>query len=111
MIKPVHPEITTGTVRERMPGLKCPACGYAADGATSVNDGPVITRAKPGDFCLCYRCGSVNRYLEAPTSPSGLVIRQVSPQEWSELQRDPRLSRLLAILANARTEVLKRSKP
>lgn len=95
-------EIHIGSVRKQMPSLKCPACGGAADGATAINDRPIATKVKPGDLSMCIYCGVFNCYEEAPSTPSGLILRTLTSEEWAEVRRDKRFSRLIDIGAKGR---------
>lgn len=82
-------EIQMARVTKRLTGLKCPRCGKTAEGGTNLNDSESVTMPKPGDFAICLYCGSINRYTEK------LGMRRIERTEQRQMQRDPRLSKLM----------------
>ncbi len=69
-----------------MPVAVCPNCGYRPDRA-SMLDGH--RRPRPGNFCICIKCGEVNIFAEdlsmrRPTA--GETFKLVASDLWPTIQ-------------------------
>lgn len=85
---------------ERTKPHRCLKCGENNDAATGVVDKQArnTLKPKPGDVMICFVCGHVMMFA------NDLSFRELTAEERTHAERDPRLRTVKAAMAQQRTK-------
>jgi len=74
-------------IKRKLVNTRCPHCQHKLDAATEAEvAGKEVPKA--GDISLCFYCGGVSNFVEAPGDM--IALEKVSDEEWLDFPSDLR---------------------